>query len=148
MFSQASVILFGGGGVRYMTCIIGIGHLVGTPPLPRTWDLGTYHPTPTTDIWRSSLETCPNLFTWGPTTLWYWRLVVATERAVRILQECCLVCKRMLITESFFTGEQDFTGEHDSFYQQKYRPDIRFVRYFDGNKLETFTFLLFPYFWM
>ena len=34
------------------------------------------------------------------------------------------------------------------FINKKYRPDIRFVRYFDGNKLETFTFLLFSYFWM
>ena len=56
-------------------------------------------PTPplATGIWWSSLETCSNLFTWGPTFNWYWHLVAATEtrtvgkRAVRLLLECFLV---------------------------------------------------------
>ena len=49
MFSQLSVILFR--GRRW--------------PLPMMhWNMGTC----TTDIWWSSLDTCSNLFTWGPNT--------------------------------------------------------------------------------
>ena len=33
---------------------------------------------PASDIWWSSLKTCSNLFTWGPTPC-YWHLVVATK---------------------------------------------------------------------
>ena len=70
----------------------------GTPP-PQTLDLG--YPSPYYNIWWSSLETCPNLFTEGPIPLpqhhQYWHLEVANatctfgKRALRILLECCLV---------------------------------------------------------
>ena len=89
----------------------GIGHITGYHPSPghQAWDLPLLPPTltpdirhgdllpPAIDICWSSLETCSNLFTWGPTPHWYWHLVVATEtptvgkRAVHILLECCLI---------------------------------------------------------
>ena len=66
-----------------------------THPPPWTWKI---YP-PITDILWSSLETCSNLFTWGPTPtpIQYWHLVEATKRhtvgkrVVGILLECCLV---------------------------------------------------------
>ena len=66
----------GGSGV-----FVTITHDRYLPP-PLKWDLGTYPPapappnrgprylplpTPATDIWWLSLESCPNLFTWEPT---------------------------------------------------------------------------------
>ena len=121
MFSQVSVILFGD---HYLWCI---GIWVSTFPLqiPDTWDLLLPHVTIThdafghgylplsplntrhatcplaTDISKLSLETCSNLFTWGPNPLppQYWYLVMATKtctvgkRVVHILLECCLLNK-------------------------------------------------------
>ena len=43
------------GDIGNITCIMGIGHTVGT-----------YPPPPASDIWWSSLETCSILFTSGP----------------------------------------------------------------------------------
>ena len=68
--------------------------------VPTTWFIPwgmwrTYHPDRMP--YRHLLETCPNLFTWGPTPNRYWQLVTVTEtrttctRAVRILLQCCLV---------------------------------------------------------
>ena len=124
MFSQVlSVILSTGGGGRWEQMVhhmhYWIGHMVGyplslprhqtwrptspsppplpAPPLPprhQIWDLP---PSPATDIWWSSLETCSNLFTWGPNPQRYWHLVQATKtcpvgkQAVCILLQCCLV---------------------------------------------------------
>ena len=50
-----------------------------------------------TPYWRPPLETCWNLFNWGPPHL-YWHLVVMKARrvdkwVVRILLECLLVCR-------------------------------------------------------
>ena len=43
-------------------------------PRHRTWDPSA------SEIWWPSLETCSNLFTWGPPPFWYWHLL-ATEEA-------------------------------------------------------------------
>ena len=54
MFSQAFVCSQGGGS---------------SPCDHYLWCIGPHctYPSPTTDIWQSSVETCSNLFTWGPT---------------------------------------------------------------------------------
>ena len=52
---------------------------VPPPHLPRRWDLGTYRLPHATDICWSSLWTCSNLFTWGPSPTGTGYLVVATE---------------------------------------------------------------------
>ena len=90
MFSQVSVChsVQGKGLGRlyalYDRSLYPIGHQTWAPTPP---------PFDTTDIWWLSLETCSNLYTWGPTPYWYWHLVMPTERAVRILLECCLVAE-------------------------------------------------------
>ena len=86
---------------HYLWCIIG-SHHKGTP----LQDMGphcTGIPDPSTSDTRwPQLETCLNLFTWGPHH-WCWNLV-ATEacmvgkRAVRTLLECFLVI--LIITKS------------------------------------------------
>ena len=57
------------------------GRVTPAIPYPSPDTLSSGYPTPSIDIWWSSLETCSsNLFTWGPTPPpRYWHIVVDTE---------------------------------------------------------------------
>ena len=67
-------------GIYAEACLCSRGGLRGTmwplsmmatypPPHPILRDMGPRYLPPATDTWWSSLETCSNLFTWGPTPI-------------------------------------------------------------------------------
>ena len=73
----------------------GISHMLG---VPSPMDIKPVDLPPASNIWWCSLETCSNLFIWGPTTLGVtsggghrnWS-TYGSKQAVRILLECFLV---------------------------------------------------------
>ena len=71
-----------GGGAPHLTIIMMQWDMDTPLPLPLDTKHVTYTlpqntlPSPSTDIWWSSLKTCSNLFIWGPNVYphWYWHL--------------------------------------------------------------------------
>ena len=86
-FSLVSVCLF--------VCLftLGMDILMWPPSLAIRHATPSFSPFFASDIWWPSLDTCSNLFAWGPQ--WYWHLVTEArsvrKRAVRILLEGFLV---------------------------------------------------------